>query len=449
MGGAPSTGTGGSPASQGGSPPTATGGTAPSTGGAQASGGGSSGGAASGASGGTATGGIGATGGTSTGGTSTTGGAPASGGRASGGSAGAASGGTSAGSGGSATGGVAGGETGALTLSPNEGIYSYPRTTANGPTQKFQLKNGATSAATVNLALSGGTPGAFRITSPASPSNVMVPGGGSVEVSVQFVPNGTGVASAPAADSGGVALNALLSATGAGSAAAVQTKLFGLVMTIAGEGSGAEPTLGQILTTLGYSVDVGSGLRDHLANTTSTTLQGSEVALPRFVRAQAGSVTLRAVARFSPSGPMPYGYYTVAAPNCANQASNAANCHVVGSMLTNTDANTSNGSRMLNPPVDSAGQAGTFDPGSEAFGIWSYTDQASQKVSTGGTATNGDYAYTDNALNMPSSMHRVRVWPLRDRAGAALSNSYLIGVEEASNGDYQDYVFVITNVKAP
>jgi hypothetical protein len=325
-------------------------------------------------------------------------------------------------------------------------VYSYPRTTANGPTQTFHLKNNGSSAATLTLALGGTTAGAFRITQPASLSNVMVGAGASVDVVVQFVPNGTGVPAAPAADNGGVTVSAQLSATASGLAA--QAGLFGLVMTIAGEGSGAEPTLGQVLTTLGYSVDVGAGLRDHLANSTSTALQGSEVNLPRFVRASAGAVTLRPVARFSPSGPMPFGYYTVASPNCANASSYAANCHVVGTMAANTDANTSNGSRMLNPPLDGAA-AGSFDPGNEPFGIWSYTDQASQKVSTGGTATNGDYAYTDNALNVPSSMHRVRVWPLKDRAGAAISNSYLIGVEEASNGDYQDYVFVIGNVKAP
>jgi hypothetical protein len=389
-------------------------------------------------------------GGSSAGGVPATGG-NASGGRTNGGSAGssggAATGGTSAGSGGSATGGGSGGANAALSFTPAEGVYSYPRTTANGPSQTFRLKNGGASAATVNLSLAGITPGAFRITSPASLSNVVLAAGTSVDLAVQFVPNGTGVAAAPAADNGGVALNARLSAAGTGPA--VQANLFGLVMTIAGEGSGAEPTLGQILTTLGYAVDVGAGLRDHLANSTSSALQGSEVAMPRFVRAATGPVTMRLVARFSPSGPMPFGYYTVAAPNCADATSYAANCHVVGSMATNTDANTSNGSRMLNPPLDSAGAAGSFDPGNEAFGIWSYTDQASQKVSTGGTATNGDYAYSENALNVPSSMHRVRVWPLRVRAGAALSSSYLVGIEEASNGDYQDYVFVVTNVKAP
>ena len=42
--------------------------------------------------------------------------------------------------------------------------------------------------------------------------------------------------------------------------------------------------------------------------------------------------------------------------------------------------------------------------------------------------------------------HRVKVWTLRDASGAVRPNEYLVGGEEAANGDYQDYVFVVTNV---
>jgi hypothetical protein len=43
--------------------------------------------------------------------------------------------------------------------------------------------------------------------------------------------------------------------------------------------------------------------------------------------------------------------------------------------------------------------------------------------------------------------HRVRSWTLRDAGGAVIPGAFLIGGEEAANGDYQDYVFVLTNVK--
>ena len=43
--------------------------------------------------------------------------------------------------------------------------------------------------------------------------------------------------------------------------------------------------------------------------------------------------------------------------------------------------------------------------------------------------------------------HRVRVFTLRDAAGVVIPGTYLMGGEEAANGDYQDYVLVVTNVK--
>jgi hypothetical protein len=43
-------------------------------------------------------------------------------------------------------------------------------------------------------------------------------------------------------------------------------------------------------------------------------------------------------------------------------------------------------------------------------------------------------------------VHRVKVFPLADATGTAIPQSYLVAVEEASNGDYQDYVFVLSNV---
>ena len=42
--------------------------------------------------------------------------------------------------------------------------------------------------------------------------------------------------------------------------------------------------------------------------------------------------------------------------------------------------------------------------------------------------------------------HRVKVWKLRDTNDMVIPNAYLVGGEEAANGDYQDYVFVLTNV---
>jgi uncharacterized delta-60 repeat protein len=88
----------------------------------------------------------------------------------------------------------------------------------------------------------------------------------------------------------------------------------------------------------------------------------------------------------------------------------------------------------------------SFDPGAGSFGVWVYTDQLTQRYDTGGTASNGDYAYSEDGPNAPANIHRFKAYPLKNAAGVTVAGSYLLAVEEAGNGDYQDYVFVLSNV---
>ena len=108
-----------------------------------------------------------------------------------------------------------------------------------------------------------------------------------------------------------------------------------------------------------------------------------------------------------------------------------------------TDAQTSDKARMVLPPLTGSTD---FDPGTVTFGVWVYTDQLSQKYDTGGTASNGDYDYSEDAPNSPANVHRTKVYPLKDATGGTVAGSFLLAVEEAGNGDYQDYVFVLSNV---
>jgi hypothetical protein len=85
---------------------------------------------------------------------------------------------------------------------------------------------------------------------------------------------------------------------------------------------------------------------------------------------------------------------------------------------------------LLEPPLASG--TTTFEP-SGKFGIW----MAPAGV---GLLASEDAACFDGE-------HRVRTWTLRDPQGAVIPGSFLVGGEEAANGDYQDYVFAITNVK--
>jgi hypothetical protein len=261
--------------------------------------------------------------------------------------------------------------------------------------------------------------------------------GANLPVTIEVLTSGNALPAAPPQNSGGTLLIATLTAS-AGSVSA-QANLYGLLLTTATH----EPTLGQILTTLGYKLNVGAA-QDN-ANPISPSDASKlpkgieagtdEVAGQLFVKAGTGNVTLTAVARFSPKGPMPFGWYAKGTP---------AHSMMAGTMASMTDAQTSDKARMVLSPVTGA-QA--FDPGSTTFGIWVYSDQLTQMYDTGGTATNGDYDYSEDAPNSPANTHRTKVYPLKDASGATVANSYLLAVEEAGNGDYQDYVFVLGNAK--
>jgi hypothetical protein len=219
--------------------------------------------------------------------------------------------------------------------------------------------------------------------------------------------------------------------------------------------SGYEATLGQILTTLGYQVNVGAAQTSWNPNSAmvATMLSISNPPAPNeittaggslFVKAGAGMVTITVVARFSPQGSLPFGWYT---PGAGTPMTTT-----VGTMQLQSDPQTSDLARIVYPPLTgtvstgAAGSTKTFDPGSGSFGIWMYSDQMTQKFDEGGTKTNGDYDYSEDSLNSPANVHRVKVFPLADATGTAIPQSYLVAVEEASNGDYQDYVFVLSNV---
>jgi hypothetical protein len=133
---------------------------------------------------------------------------------------------------------------------------------------------------------------------------------------------------------------------------------------------------------------------------------------------------------------------------------------VVATMLSSpraVDWNTSNYSEMILPKLKVGSSGTTFEPGSTPFGIWTFTNQRTTgNPSSAGVpapnVANGDYNYSEDTLNIIGTssppIHRLRVYPLKDRAGVLVPNSYLLGWEEASNGDYQDFVFVLKNAKA-
>jgi hypothetical protein len=360
-------------------------------------------------------------------------------------SAGASSGGESSAGSGNTGGSGAGGQPGSSAVA----FDNNARVTLTGvrgvtpPTQQtLKLHNGGAAAVQVTgLALSGPNMDLFKVTTPASfPATIAA--GADLTVTLQMTTSG-GTLPAPKADAdarttGSTMVTAALTATlSAGSAMAT---VYGLVANV----NNYEATLGQILGALGYKLNVGKAQNNWNWNGSDPTTLGGleagtdEVAAPHFTKAGAGNVTITLAARFSPKGPLPYGWYSTTT-GCPT------GCTKVAAMASTADAQTSDTARMVNPPFGTG--ITSFDPGAGPFGLWVYSDQRSHLYDTG-TVTNGDYVYSQDALNAPANVHRFRSYPLKDAAGTAIADSYLIGIEEAGNGDYQDYVFVLGNVKA-
>ena len=184
------------------------------------------------------------------------------------------------------------------------------------------------------------------------------------------------------------------------------------------EGNG-EPPLDWVVETLGYNIDVGgTGLIINPSAPTTPNAIGDEVLVPLFEKAGNGVVTILPVARYSPNESLPFGWYTWDGSN--------------DPVLNQVDAINLGQFQTLLPTTQ--GGNTSFDPGTAHFGI--YVDSNSfNRVN-----------YTEDELNTDNVDHRARIYPLNNRQGQVLANTYMVTYEDASNGDYQDYVFVLTNV---
>lgn len=279
----------------------------------------------------------------------------------------------------------------------NELIFSGVRGGVS-EAQTLTLRNTGDAPLTIYaLALGGPDAGAFTLSAPDLP--LTLPPGGSADTAVSFAPPSPGtfrasleVASSDPAD------------------APTAVALYGLGS--AGEGGELEPTLAQIVDTLGYRVDVGGdgGLG------AGSAAVGSEETVTLFERAGDGPVTMTVVARYGPEEGLPYGFFTLAGAEPVRRE--------VGRVAA-ADA------QELLPPRASGTDG--FDPGGSAFGLYA--------------EAGGGRQYSLDGLNRGDTEHPLRVFPLSDRDGNPVADSYLVALEEAAGGDYQDALFVVTNVR--
>ncbi len=283
-----------------------------------------------------------------------------------------------------------------LVADPGELVFGAVQKTQTAP-QSVALTNPSSTAlqlSSVKLDPAAAGTLAFELVAPPA-ADATVAAGATVNVQVRFRPNAIALFK---------------------SALVVETNLPTVKLTVGLFGLGTkglegenEPFLQVVLDTLGYGVDVGgAGLLS-----TTTPLVGDEVAAPRFKAASvAAEIELVPVARYSPEEPIPYGYY------------NAAEVEV--GVIANDQY------QALNPTTDVGSKRSFAAPAGE-FGI--FTTSKTHKT------------YTEDTKNAANAVkHAVRTYPLKDRAGKLVPATYLVCFEEAANGDYQDYVFTLSNV---
>lgn len=244
------------------------------------------------------------------------------------------------------------------------------------------------------LGLGGPDTGVFELTAPSLP--LVLGPGEDAAATVSFAPPASGTRHATLQ---------VESSTDS----ALEIGLYGLGTQ--GDGAADEPSLQQVVNTLGYRVNVG----DELA-TTGNNPTGDEIAAPLFGRAGDGPVTLTVVARYGPGEALPYGIFTLGGAEPELQT--------VGQVAA-TDA------QELLPPLETGNAP--FDPAAEPFGVYA--------------GTGDGVRYSLDGLN-PESTHALRVYPLHDREGKPIADSYLLSLEAGdSNRDFQDALFVLGNAR--
>lgn len=291
---------------------------------------------------------------------------------------------------------------------------------ATGPTKKLTVHNAGDARLTLTAALGG--PGAARFEL-VTPPVVQVPAGADAEVALRIITEDGVLGAAPAQDDGATVLDATLTLSAGDQQLSIRN--YALILTYVE----LEPTFGQILRAFPeWTTHLPSWLPDDANPNPGKPLPGvvagtDEVRAPSFEKLDpARPVSFLPIARFSPPGTVPFGWYEPGKP------SNRTTTATLGQQQ---DPHTNDKSRMLEPPLDS-GQV-TFEPSATRFGIWMMPAGV-------GLLTSDDASSFDG-------QHRVRAWSLRDAQGVVIPGSFLIGGEEAANGDYQDYVFVLSNVK--
>ncbi len=178
-----------------------------------------------------------------------------------------------------------------------------------------------------------------------------------------------------------------------------------------------EPSLQSIVHALGIPLDVGGSKLE--LDTKNPTI-GQSVAVPYFKKAVDGPVKVTPVARFSPPGLEYFGIVKKGSTELSELAALAESTGI-------PDAH-----QCLMPPWQKRPDL-EFSIGDEPFAFYLKAHHYT--------------SFTDPALPTEAKIeHTARVYPVTNFQGREMTNAWLVGFEEAANGDYQDALFLIENV---
>lgn len=179
-----------------------------------------------------------------------------------------------------------------------------------------------------------------------------------------------------------------------------------------------EPPLDRIVKALGMELDVGG---TQLSLNTKEDIIGDSVPAARFRGMEGRMVRVTPVARFSPPGKVPFGI--VFKDEELTE----------WGLLDNSDDSRPDNHQCLFPGMNG--------------GIYAIEKEAPKEPFAFYMKGHMYVSFTDIALASKAPIkHTARVYPVKKFQGRDLENSYLVGFEEAKNGDYQDAVFLLENV---
>lgn len=251
-----------------------------------------------------------------------------------------------------------------------------------------------------DLAITGKDAALFK----TSATEKVIPAGGSISVTVEFL-----APDSPRRYSAGLQIG---------------TKTEGTFVILQGIGLAAfegknEPTLQGIVRALGIPLEVGGG---QLELDTKEDVIGESKAIPAFRAAGTEKIRITPLARFSPQGVTPFGIVLSGESGLVEKG-----------RLADVSEAIPDAHQCLFPPLEGDSKFVEFKAPEKPFAFYMKGHQYT--------------SFSDPAIKTTAGIpHTGRIYPVSFFEGRPMKDAWLVGFEEAANGDYQDALFLIENV---